>query len=135
MLEIKDHVALAREDPTDANIEKLWRAVFRLQAWYFLPARDVEGPSSPLVVENDDGVWLLVFTDFRRLSAFASELGRRTQDGSVRMLVLDPRQSMEQVHAVSDHIEGVLFNPGDAATFRAPVDALSAYAGHFGLDN
>ncbi len=133
MLEIKDHVAIAKENPTQENIRALWEAVFKLQAWYYLPAQEEEGPSNPLVTEIDGQNWLLAFTDFRRLTAFARSIGRRRDSGDVHMLTLDPRQSVERVIEVEDHIDGILFNVGTPETFRAPCVALIEFARHFGL--
>lgn len=133
MLEVKDRVAIARSTPTDENIRLLWESVFKLQAWYYLPASDEEGPANPLVSELDGQRWLLAFTDFRRMTAFARTIGRRRDSGEVHMLTLDPRQSIEKIIEVKDHIDGVLFNVQSDETFRAPCDALIRYALHFGL--
>lgn len=129
--EIRDFVAQAKRDPRRENIEALWRAVFLLQAWYFLPSRDDEGPAFPTVSFIDGQSWLLAFSNVRRLEDFARAVGRDAEDGSVPLLVLDPKASMQRILAVRDDIAGVIFNVDSPATFRAPVDALEAYAQHF----
>lgn len=129
--EIRDYVARARAESSTENIQALWRAVFMLKGWYFLPSEDVEGPSHPTVVVVDEQPWLIAFTNVRRLKAFARDQGRMGDDGEVHLLVLDPLESMERILDVSDSVEGVIFNPGSPETFRAPVEALIEYARHF----
>ncbi len=129
--EISDYVAQARRDPSTENLEALWQAVFVRRAWYFLPSRRDEGPAFPTATEIDGQPWLLAFTGARRLKAFARDAGRVNEDGSVPTLALDPGESMQKILEVQDRIVGVLFNVGDEASFRAPVDALEAYAEHF----
>ncbi len=133
MIEIRDLIATARQTPTEIHIEALWKAVFLLGAWYFLPASETPGPTSPMVVMHDDGAWLLAFTNFRRLSKFESTVGRRLPNGNINMLVLDPLMSMRLIVEHADHITGVIFNPDSEETFRAPTSALIAFAKHFGL--
>lgn len=128
--EIRDYVARARREPTTEHIEELWRAVFLLQAWYFLPSRD-EGPAFPVASEIDGAPWLLAFTNFRRLKDFARSIDRINPDGSAPMLVLDPAESTSKILSVRDSIEGVIFNIDSESTFRAPVQALESYAEHF----
>ncbi len=129
--EIRDYVAQAKRDPRTENIEALWRAVFLLKAWYFLPARDDEGPAFPTASIIDGGSWLLAFTNVRRLEEFARTAGREADDGSVPLLVLDPGESMRRILEVRNSIAGVIFNVDSPSTFRAPVEALQAYAEHF----
>lgn len=128
---IEDHVARARQSPTTANLEDLWRAVFFLKAWYFLPGRDDEGPAYPTVSMVDGKPWVLAFSNVRRLQDFAESVDRLGDDGSVPLLVLDPRESMSQLQDVAHAVEGVIFNMGSDATFRAPLQALEAYARQF----
>ena len=73
--EIRDYVARARAESSTENIQALWRAVFMLKGWYFLPSEDVEGPSHPTVVVVDEQPWLIAFTNVRRLKAFAARSG------------------------------------------------------------
>lgn len=129
--EIRDYVTRARREPSTENLEALWRAVFMLQAWYFLPSRSDEGPAFPTVSEIDGDHWLLAFTNVRRLKEFARSVDRLNEDGSVPMLVLDPGESMQKILSVADNIDGVIFNIDSEATFRAPVEALEGYARHF----
>ena len=131
--EIRDYVAQAKAQPTTEHIEELWRAVFLLQGWYFLPSRSDEGPAYPTVSMIDGEPWVLAFTNVRRIQDFARAAGRTTSDGSVPLLVLDPADSMDRVLEVRDSIAGVIFNIDSEATFRAPVEALEAYAHHFGV--
>ena len=131
--QIRDYVAEAKRDPTTENIEALWRSVFFLKGWYFLPSRRDEGPAYPTVSTIDGRPWLLAFTDVRRLEAVARKQHRLAQDGSLSLLVLDPLESMQRILEVEDTIEGVIFNLDSDATFRAPVGALKAYAEHFGV--
>ena len=129
--EIRDYVARARREPTTENIEALWKAVFFRQAWYFLPSSNPEGPARPTVSQIDGRPWLLVFTHVRQLKEFARQAGRLNDDGSAPMLPLNPAESMAKILEVASSIEGVVFNIGSEATFRAPVKALKAYAQHF----
>ena len=131
--EIKEYVAQARALPSTEHLEAMWRAVFLLQGWYFLPSQSQEGPAYPTVSLIDDQPWVLIFTNVRELKTFARSQGRAAPDGSVPLLVLDPLESMEQILANKAHLTGALFNPGSEATFRAPLQALEDYARHFGV--
>ena len=131
MIEIRDLVERARIDASDENIEALWRAVFLLRAWYLLPAKPEQPDSYPLVLMVEDQPWLLAFTNFRRLRDMEREIAR---GGDSKMLVLDPGAAMAQIGEVKKFIRGVIFNPNSDETFRCEVDALEAYARHFGLE-
>lgn len=131
-LEIRDYVARAKADPTTENIQALWQAMFLLKGWYFLPAENRNGPNRPTVMLVDAEPWLVAFTNVRRLKDFARTTGRAEPSGEVFLMVLDPRESMEQILDVREQVRGVVFNPDSPATFRAPVDALQQYAEHFG---
>ncbi len=133
MMEIRDLVALARENPTEASVHDLWQAVFRLQAWYFLPVEDVEGPSNPAMTEVDGAPWLIAFSNFRRLRDFSRLIGRiAAEDSEMNMLILNPLQSMTRFRTESE-IAGVIFNPQSDETFRATREAFLAYADYFGI--
>lgn len=132
-IEIKDYVDRAKNEPTRERIEEMWRAVFLLQGWYFLPSRSDDGPAFPTVVEIDKEPWVLIFTNVREIKTFARQQGRSTSDGSTPLLVLDPLESMERILAEKKTLAGAIFNPDSEATFRAPLEALEAYAHHFGL--
>lgn len=131
--EIQDYVAQAKEEPTTANLEALWRAVFLLQGWYFLPSRSGDGPAFPTVIMVDGAPWVLVFTNVRRLKAFARAADRVNPDGSTPMLVLDPGSATDQILAHRGELAGAIFNPDAEDSFRAPIEALEAYAHHFGV--
>ncbi len=130
--EIRDYVQIARQEPTTEHLEALWRAVFLLKGWYFLPAH-ADTETFPMVSLIDDEPWLLGFTNVRRLQEFARAHRRVNPDGSIPLLVLDPLDSINHLQEVQDHVTGVLFNIGSDETFRAPTGALLDYARHFGL--
>lgn len=132
-MEIRDYVALARAEPSTERIKQLWRAVFLLKGWYFLPAESREGSERPAVMLVDDEPWLVCFTNIRRLKAFSSATARTAPNGDFFLLVLDPQRAMRQIINISEQIEGVVFNPDSPETFRAPVEALVQYAEHFGV--
>lgn len=132
-LEIRDYVARAKADPSTAHIQDLWRAVFLLKGWYFLPAESRAGCERPSVMLVDEQAWLVCFTNIRRLKAFSRATGRAAPDGEFYLLVVDPRQAMLQILGLADRIHGVIFNPDSPASFRAPVHALREYAEHFGV--
>lgn len=129
--EIREYVRRAKADPTTDNIEALWRAVFLLKGWYFVPAERKEGPNRPMVTMLDGEPWLPAFTNVRRYRDFGEDIDRVDDEGEMHLLVLDPGASMEKILDVRDAIRGVVFNPGSSVTFRAPVEALEAYAEHF----
>ncbi|MBA2661948.1 MAG: hypothetical protein H0U74_06605 [Bradymonadaceae bacterium] len=131
--EIRDHLARAKRAPTTQNLETLWRAVFMLQAWYFLPATDAEGPSHPSVTLVEGQAWLLAFTNVRRVKEFARAAKRVNTKDEMFLLVLDPLQSIERIREAGEHIEGVIFNIGSDETFRTTTEALEGFARHFGL--
>lgn len=132
-LEIRDYVARAKAEPTTENIEQLWRQVFLLKGWYFLPAESRQGCERPAVMLLDEEPWLVCFTNIRRLKDFTRRTGRAAPNGDFFLLVLDPFRSMQQIAAIADRIRGVVFNPDSPGTFRAPIDALQDYARHFGV--
>lgn len=132
-MEILDYIERARREPSRENIEEMWRAIFMLKAWYFLPAASSEGPNRPMALEIDGEDWVAAFTNVRRYRAFAEEAGRVDEGGEVHALVLDPAESLERFVEVADAIQGVVFNPGGEAAVRAPTDALVAYARRFGV--
>lgn len=134
MIELRDLIKTAKSEPTTANIEAMWKAVYLLGAWYFAPGKRTPGATTPMVAQEEDGAWLLAFTNFRQLSRFEREHDLLLPDGNLNMLVLDPLKSTRLVQEHASHIVGVVFNPQSDETFRAPVDALVAYARHFGLD-
>lgn len=131
--ELRDYLDQARREPTREHLEALWRAVFLLKAWYFVPSRTQEGPDMPLVAMVDGAPWLVACTNVRRLTEFSREQDRLGPTGEVFMLILDPLESMTHILAHRAHLAGVVFNPGSEETFRAPVHALEQYARIFGL--
>lgn len=131
--QIRDYVRRAREEPTTEHIQALWRAVFLLKGWYFLPAAGGEGPEHPSVMLVEGQPWLVAFTNVRRLEAFARAQGREASDGGVPLLVLDPLVSMENIREAAEAVVGVVFNPGSPEGFRAPVEALVEYARFMGV--
>ncbi len=130
MSEISDKIRAAQADPSTEELETMWRAVFALPAWYFLPAV-AEGPSTPLVARIDEGDWVLGFTHLRALNAFAAAQGMRTEEGEVPMLPLSPREAWEKLEEVADHVDGLWFNAGTDLSFRAPNVALAEFASRF----
>lgn len=128
---IRESIRRAKREPTTEHLEEMWRDVFLLKAWYFLPAEETEGPNRPMVAELDGESWLPAFTDVRHYRAFAGRVGLRTEDGETHGLLLDPGESMDRIVEVRDVIRGVVFNPGSDEAIRAPVDALEEYARHF----
>lgn len=132
-IEIKDYVARAKAEPTTERLQEMWRAVFLLQGWYFLPAQRQDGPAFPTILELNKEPWVIIFTNVRELKHFARTQGRAHPDGSVPLLVLNPLESMRKILAVKHTLQGAIFNPDSDATFRAPMEALEAYARHFGL--
>lgn len=134
--EVSDYVEQAKKNPSTENLEAMWRSVFLLKAWYFLPARSEEGPNRPMVLQleggdGEPGAWLPVFTNVRRYRAFADVAGRVDGEGEMHALMLDPGEAVAKILEFRAAIEGVIFNPGEADTFRAPVEALEEYAEHF----
>lgn len=128
MSEIGAILDAARDTPTTENLERMWRAVFALPAWYFVPAQS-EGPTTPVALQVDGGWWLPVFTHFRALNEFARQNELRTDQGEVPLLALPPRQALEHWREVSANLEGVLFNASTKWTFRAPREAFDEIAG------
>ena len=130
-MQIREYIEQAQREPTTEHIEAMWRAVFMLKAWYFLPATDEEGPTRPMVTELEGRHWIPAFTDVRTYRAFVDRQG--SDDEEMRALLLDPGESMERIVEVREAIAGVVFNPRSPIAFRAPVDALESYALHFDI--
>ncbi len=130
MKEITAAIRNARDEPTSQNIEAMWRRVMGLPAWYLLPAA-LDAATTPLVAQLDDGDWIVAFTHFRALNEFARERGMRSDTGEVPMLALQPGEAVERIRELSDHVAGVVFNPGSELAFRAPVAALLDFVARF----
>lgn len=128
---IHESIRAAKREPSTENLEEMWRAIFTLKAWYFLPAAEEEGPNRPMVAELDGEPWLPIFTDVRHYRSFAEGAGRRVDDGEMHALLLDPGESMERIAGVGDAVRGVVFNPASREAVRAPLEALDEYARHF----
>jgi len=132
-MEIRDYIERAHEDPSTEHIEALWRAVFTLKAWYFVPADDREGPTRPMVTMLGGEPWIPAFTGVRTYRAFVEATGRGGEGDELHGLLLDPGEAMQRITEVREAVTGVVFNPGTAIAFRAPVDALEEYALHFDI--
>lgn len=130
-MEIREYVVQAKRDPSRENLEELWRAVFLLKAWYFVPVSDEEGPTRPMVTRLEERYWIPAFTDVRNYRTFVEGSDQLESAEELHALLLDPGESMEQILKVRDAIAGVVFNPASDYTFRAPVEALEGYAEHF----
>lgn len=130
---IRESIRQAKREPTTEHLEAMWRDVFLLKAWYFLPAEESEGPNRPMVAQLGGETWLPAFTDVRHYREFAARAGRRDEEGETHALLLDPGESMDRIVEVRAAIRGVVFNPGSDHAIRAPVDALEEYARHFGV--
>jgi hypothetical protein len=130
MSEISETIRAAQADPTSERLEAMWRAVFGLPAWYFLPA-ETDGPTTPLVARIDDGDWVLAFTHVRPLNTFAAQRGLRSPDGELPLLPLSPREAYGKLEEVADHVDGLWFNPATEFSFRAPNAALEEFARRF----
>lgn len=122
MIEIADLIQRAREEPTTDNLRAMWHKVFALPVWYLLPA--AEGPTMPLVLQAEDGAWVVAFTHFRPLNEFARAHGLRNDAGEVPMLPMPPAEALDRLEEVAEHVRGVVFNPATELTFRSTVDAL-----------
>ena len=129
-MELSEYVKRAMQEPSREHIEAMWKRVFMLKAWYFVPASETEGPTRPMVTTIEGEAWIPAFTNVRRYREFAASVGR-LHDDKAHALILDPGESMQKIVEVREAITGVVFNPGSEETFRAPVEALVAYAEHF----
>ena len=129
--QLVDLIEQAKEDPTREHLEEMWRAVFLRKAWYLVPARDEVGPNRPMVLSTDNGFWLPAFTNVRNYRQFASEVGRESDDGEMHGLMLDPGEALSKINEVDEALDGVVFDAGTAHPFRAPLEALQAYAERF----
>ena len=130
MKDISAAIQTARDEPSRENLEALWQHVMRLPAWYLLPAQS-EGESLPLVAELADGPYVVAFTHLRTLNAFAVDAGMRTESGDLPMLPLAPAEAVARIVEAGDHIDGAVFNPASDLVFRAPTQALAAFAERF----
>ena len=129
--QLVDLIERAKAEPTREHLEEMWRAVFLRKAWYLVPAREEIGPNRPMVLSTDSGYWLPVFTNVRHYRAFAAEAGRASDDGEMHGLMLDPGSAVSRILEIDDALDGIVFDPGTAHPFRAPLDALTAYAEEF----
>jgi hypothetical protein len=129
--ELVDLIEQAKADPSREHLEEMWRAVFLRKAWYLVPARDEVGPNRPMVLSTDNGYWLPVFTNVRHYRQFAAEVGRENDDGEMHGLMLDPGEALSRILEVDEALDGVVFDAGTSHPFRAPLEALKAYAQQF----
>jgi hypothetical protein len=129
--ELVDLIEQAKADPSREHLEEMWRAVFLRKAWYLVPARDEVGPNRPMVLSTDNGYWMPVFTNVRHYRKFAAEVGREADDGEMHGLMLDPGEAVSRILGVDEALNGVVFDAGTPHPFRAPLEALKAYARQF----
>lgn len=127
MKDIAAAIRTARDEPSSENLETMWRHIMRLPAWYLLPA-SLDGPTTPLVAQLDDGRWIVAFTHFRALNEFARENEMRSDTGEVPMLALPPAEAVDRVREVAAHVDGIVFNASTDLALRAPTDALQEIA-------
>ncbi len=130
-MEIRDYVLQAKREPSREHLEELWRAVFMLKAWYFVPAAEDEGPTRPMVTVLEGDCWIPTFTDVRNYRGFVDHSEQLASGRELHALLLDPGESLQRILQVREAVDGVVFNPGSAFEFRAPVGALEEYAEHF----
>ncbi len=114
MNDVGDLITMAKDSPSTKNLEAMWLRVMALPAWYLLPAN--EGPSTPLVLQLEDGDWVVVFTHVRPLNEYAAARGEENID----ILPIAPTEVLARVDDVAEHVSGFVFNPTTAMAFRAP---------------
>lgn len=118
---------MAREAGVDDQAAQgaLWRAVFELEYWVFVPQGELPN-LQPLVGVIDDRPMVLAFTDATRARDAAILHGIVGIEDSAELLAIPPDSFTEaagQYEALG--VFGVLVNEGENG-FYAPLDRLEA---------
>lgn len=123
----------ARQEPSRDNLIEMWRHLFFLKAWYFMPNRTTEGPAEPVLIDGHDGNILPAFTSVRRLRDFCEATGRTNETDDVPLLGLSPLEAVDNTRQHREAIDTVVFNPDTEISVSCPTEALIKYADYFNL--
>ncbi len=119
---ITDELSVAvAADASKANQEKLWRATFGLERWWFVQRGGPDNPQ-PFVGVHQDQPFLMAFTSAQRARGFAIENGLSPADAEVLVLALAPDDAVAQAPIwLQQGIAAIAFD-------GVPVRELSAAA-------
>jgi hypothetical protein len=116
-------------EPNTANQEKLWKATFSLERWWFVQRGEPDNPQ-PFVGVHDDQPFLMAFTSAQRARAFAVDNGLAGPDDEVLVLALTPADAVVQAPVwLQQGIAAITFDHGIAGYF-APLGNLPAIRSH-----
>ncbi len=117
----------SKQAPTDVAVqERLWRAAFALDRWFFL-ARGTDDEPTPFALRTDDGAVIFAFSTADRAHAAALGFGL-SEDESSRMLAVPLPSAAAWVASYAEAgVEALVFDaPGNGA--MAPLSNLAAMA-------
>jgi hypothetical protein len=121
----------------DAGVEDiatqtaLWKAVFSLERWFFIPRGDMDAMADvqPLAVVVDEQPMLLAFTSPERARQSAITLGL-TDEEAAHVLAVPSEGMVESAEGYSKvGLQGVLFDYGWTG-FYAPLGQLGPIRSH-----
>jgi hypothetical protein len=126
--------AECRSDGSRESMDRLWRAVYALKQWHFVPRGEMEPNTIRAFVGEVDGKpYVFAFTDDRRAHAFAVRQKLQTSEGAFGILSMQTRAAVNYVHRLGEQgVFGILFNDGPSGFF-APIGNVLPMARYFGL--
>lgn len=131
--EIDELARAARDAGVDdiATQTALWKAVFSLERWFFIPRGDMDALAEvqPLAVVVDEQPMLLAFTSPERARQSAITLGL-TDEEAAHVLAVPSEGMVESADGYSKvGLQGVLFDYGWTG-FYAPLGQLGPIRSH-----
>jgi hypothetical protein len=116
-------------EPSTTNQEKLWKATFSLERWWFVQRGEPDNPQ-PFVGVHADQPFLMAFTSAERARTFAVENGLADPDDEVLVLALTPADAVVQAPVwLQQGIAAITFDHGVSGYF-APLGNLPAIRSH-----
>jgi hypothetical protein len=133
MAEQVDFDALARQakdDPSDAKMDRLWRETFMLKQWHFIPRGEMPH-ISPFVGVAENKPFVFAFADKDKAREFSKKQGFLEKDGVTLVLSMPVHGFVQTVDSyASKGVFGLLFNDGPHGYF-APLHNVTPMHKHF----
>lgn len=111
------------EDKVDiAAADRLWAAAFRLPVWHILMSPKSAPDKQPSAQLIDGKVWLLAFTDRKKLLHYATRNKNLDAEGRALALDLRPAQCVELGRTLKhSNVFGFRFNEGQEHGWYIPL--------------
>lgn len=122
--------ALATAARQDGNMAPLWKAVYDLERWWFMPTGDRADPR-PFCGVLDGKPYLMAFTTGDRARDFAIAQGRGDDDGGASAIAMPPKGVVEMAPSYEEQgVFGIVFDH-HVSGFFAPLANLDPMWRHF----